>query len=232
LINRLKQDAPELLGVSNEDPLEPWKDILESTPVSKLANFADSRLDSQVCEKTMPGRGIKTLWDLHKWKPESGPQKLYINQFKSFKELLEKQCSELLERINTIEKDYYLPAHYNEGNSLYDNIKQAMAELVELKIDNKPIKLGNDTLTQVLYGHFVEKLAWADVVKKLGKKDFYLKNIERTFIMDLLHGNKINGNISLHKKIVNKFLYFEQNCPFESNDKMLSVTEVSHPLMW
>ena len=106
LINRLKQDAPELLGVSNEDPLEPWKDILESTPVSKLANFADSRLDSQVCEKTMPGRGIKTLWDLHKWKPESGPQKLYINQFKSFKELLEKQCSELLERINTIEKDY------------------------------------------------------------------------------------------------------------------------------
>ena len=223
LINRLKQDAPELLGVSNEDPLEPWKDILESTPVSKLANFADSRLDSQVCEKTMPGRGIKTLWDLHKWKPESGPQKLYINQFKSFKELLEKQCSELLERINTIEKDYYLPAHYNEGNSLYDNIKQAMAELVELKIDNKPIKLGNDTLTQVLYGHFVEKLAWADVVKKLGKKDFYLKNIERTFIMDLLHGNKINGNISLHKKIVNKFLYFEQNCPFESNDKMLSV---------
>ena len=223
LINRLEQDAPELLGICKEDPLEPWKDVLESTPVGKLAYFDDDRLKPLTYEKTMPDRGIKTLWDLHQWKPEGGSKKRYVDQFKLFKELLEKHCAELLERINTIEKDYYLPAHYDEKNSLYDNIKQAMAELVVLKIDGKLVKLGNETLTQVLYCHFVEKLSWADVVKKLGKEDFYLKDIERTFILNLLHGNKLNENIGLHKKIVNKFLYFEDNCLFESEDKMLSL---------
>jgi hypothetical protein len=223
LIDRLKQDAPEMLGISNEDPLESWKDILKSTPVSKLAYFSDGRLDSQVFEKTMPKLDIKTLWDLHQWKKPSWPKKRYIEDVMRYKNLLEKQCVELLERINTIEKDYYLPAQYYEDNSLYDNIKQAMVELVELKIDNKPVKIGNDTLTQVLYGHFVEKLSWSDVVKKLNKDDFYLKDIERSLILDMLHGNKLSGNISLNRKIVNKFLYFEENCVFELEDKMLPI---------
>ena len=156
----------------------------------------------------MPDRKIYTLWDLHQWKKPAGPKKRFIDDFMYFKNLLENQCAELLERIAAIEKEYYLPAHYNENDSLYSNIRQAMAELVELKIDGKAVKLGNDTLTQVLYSHFVEKLPWADVVNKLGNKDFYLKDIERSFVLNMLHGNKLNGNISLHKKIINKFLYF------------------------
>ena len=224
LIDRLKQDAPELLGVSNEDPLEPLKDLLEKIQVSKLAYFTDDNHKKLVCKETMPDRKIYTLWDLHQWKKPAGPKKRFIDDFMYFKNLLENQCAELLERIAAIEKEYYLPAHYNENDSLYSNIRQAMAELIELKIDGKAVKLGNDTLTQVLYSHFVEKLPWADVVNKLGNKDFYLKDIERSFVLNMLHGNKLNGNISLHKKIINKFLYFEENCVFESETKVLSVT--------
>lgn len=223
LIDRLKQDAPELLGDSKEDPLLPWKDALESTPVGKLVYSVNDKSYVLACEKTMPERGINTLWDLHQWKPEGGPPKQYIIKFSYFKELLEKQCAELLERIAVIEKEYYLPADYKEDDSLYDNIKQAIDELVKLTIDNKPVELGGDTLTQVLNYHFGEKLPWADVVKKLGKDDTYLKNSERNFLLDLLHGNKLNGNISLHKKLINNFLYFEENCAFESVTKMLPV---------
>lgn len=222
LIDRIKQDNPELLDIKeDDDSLDQWKDILESTPVSKLTFLTEDKIDSKVCEFDMPKRGIYTLWDLHKWKPTAVSKLKYVNCFIKFKDLLEKQCAEILERIAAIEKDYYLPAHYNESYSLYDNIKQAIAELAELKINNKPVKLGNKTLTQILYGHFVEKLSWADVVKRLGKDDFYLKDIERKFVLNLLRGNKINGNISLNKKIVNRFLYFEENCAFELKDKML-----------
>ena len=61
LIDRLKQDAPELLGVSNEDPLEPLKDLLEKIQVSKLAYFTDDNHKKLVCKETMPDRKIYTL---------------------------------------------------------------------------------------------------------------------------------------------------------------------------
>ena len=229
LIDRLKQDAPELLGISRDDPLAPWKDVLESTPVGKLVYFATDGLNIQVFKKNELNLRIKTLWDLHQWQKPNGPITRYIQHAMGFKKILEEQCAELLERIAAIEKDYYLPTQYNEDISLYDNIKQAIAELVEFKIDSKPVKLGNETLTQVLYSHFVEKLPWADVAKTLGNDDSYLKNLERDFLLDLLHGNKINGNISLHKKIINNFLYFKENCAFESVSKMLPIIGNTEP---
>ena len=223
LIDRLKQDAPELLGDSKEDPLLPWKDALESTPVGKLVYFATDGLNIQVFERYELNLKIKTLWDLHQWQKPNGSMTRYIQYTMDFKKILEEQGAKLLERIAAIEKEYYLPADYKEDDSLYDNIKQAIDELVKLTIDNKPVELGGDTLTQVLNYHFGEKLPWADVVKKLGKDDTYLKNSERHFLLDLLHGNKLNGNISLHKKLINNFLYFEENCAFESVTKMLPV---------
>ena len=185
LLDRIKRDLPDLLITPAKDPLEPWRETLEKTPTGKLAYFVNYK-DASICEKSMPERGINTLWDLHKWKPQDKERKRYIEQFKVLKQKLEQECPEILERIKRIEEVIELPIYYDENNSLYENIKVALKELAELlknKVDDKSLSgLKKINLSKTLYAHIVEGLPWDTIAERLNRGEGYLKDLERDFI--------------------------------------------------
>lgn len=227
LLDRIKQDMPDLLITPAKDPLEPWRETLEKTPTGKLAYFLNYK-EAPICEKSMPEHGIKTLWDLHKWKPLDKGRKRYIEQFKVIKLKLEQECPEILERIKRIEEVIELPIYYDENNSLYENIKLALNELAEFlknKVENNSLSgLKKINLSKTLYAHIVEGLQWDTIAEKLNRGEGYLKDLEREFIDYMLQGNIFEQKIKFLPEITDKYICFEENCLFESEDKMIQFT--------
>ena len=224
LIARIREDMPEIIGNKNTDPLEPWKEILEKTPTSKLAYFVDEK-EASICKNNMPERGINTLWDLHKWEPIASSPKKYVVNFQNFRELLEKDCPEILKRIENIEKIIEIPIYYEEDHSLFDNIKQTMIDFVDF------IKRGVDTvfftdkksedIAFILNCHYIEKLQWDVIAKEMNLGKSYIMDIERQFISSMLSGNLFNHKIRVIKEIVDQYNYCKENCLFESEDKLI-----------
>ena len=226
LIARIREDMPELLGDKKSDPLEPWKEILEKTPTSKLAYFVDEK-EASICMINMPDRGINTLWDLHKWEPIANSPKKYVINFLKFKDLLEKDCPKILESIEGHEKIIELPIYYEEDHTLYDNIKQTMIEFFDFI--KRGIDIGfftekkSETLALILYFHYIEELQWDDIAKKLNLGKSYVMDVERQFISSMLNGNLFNRKIRVIKEIVDQYNYCKENCLFEPEDKLIGI---------